>query len=339
MLREPTAPPALDAIGRIRFINLIVRLRARGSGRAGGWLGSVLHGALGRALYQVSCVAPKLPSCIECSLCDACGFPTFFGKRESASPSRTHSLKGMHDARPLIIRTDVEDMADFQADDVVTFDLVLIGHTAYLVPYLVAALRQMAGLGLGRDRVQFEPLGVWATGRKGYEEPVWRPGTPVAHPEQMPILNLAALSPLGGSLGRGFSLKFRTPLRITERDGNLVRTLPLEAFLRALRRRLELAEWLSRGASPNDKGALARIELPTDFEVDPPDCRFRSVRLSRFDEKQGKLYPLEGLRGDVAYRGRGLDVLEPYLRLGQWLHVGRSTSFGFGQFEIIPGLL
>lgn len=334
-----STPGVPETIARIRFINLVVRLRARGSGRIGGWLGSVLHGALGRALYQVNCVTPRLESCAECSLGDACAFPTLFGKRESGSPSQTGPLRGMHDARPLIIRTDIEDMEDFHADDVVTFELVLIGNLSYLVPYLVAALRQLAALGLGRDRVQFDPLGVWATGRNGYEEPVWRPASPVAHPDQVPVLGPAALAPLGGDLGSGFSIAFKTPLRITGRDGKLVRTLPLGEFLRSLRRRLELAEWLSRPGPPTGRGTLTRVELPAGYEAAPPDCRFRRVRLSRFDERQARLYPLEGLRGEVVYRGVGLDVLEPFLRIGQWLHVGRSTSFGFGQFEVVPGRL
>jgi CRISPR/Cas system endoribonuclease Cas6 (RAMP superfamily) len=41
-----------------------------------------------------------------------------------------------------------------------------------------------------------------------------------------------------------------------------------------------------------------------------------------------------GVTGSFALSGDGLENLYPLLALGQWLHAGKNTSFGLGQYRM-----
>jgi CRISPR-associated endoribonuclease Cas6 len=49
--------------------------------------------------------------------------------------------------------------------------------------------------------------------------------------------------------------------------------------------------------------------------------------------RQGRRVKYEGVIGRFRYSG-DLDSFIPYLKLGEKIHVGKNTSFGFGKYKI-----
>jgi hypothetical protein len=63
---------------------------------------------------------------------------------------------------------------------------------------------------------------------------------------------------------------------------------------------------------------------------------------SRRSGHTGKPMTLSGYLGEVRYRFPSVRIfceLLPYLRLGEWIHAGKHTSFGFGKYELSMGQL
>ena len=54
----------------------------------------------------------------------------------------------------------------------------------------------------------------------------------------------------------------------------------------------------------------------------------------RYSTRQEEWMSLGGVTGTVSYEGKVAEFL-PFLRLGEYVHVGKGTSFGLGKYEIL----
>ncbi|NIA10440.1 MAG: CRISPR system precrRNA processing endoribonuclease RAMP protein Cas6, partial [Nitrospiraceae bacterium] len=54
----------------------------------------------------------------------------------------------------------------------------------------------------------------------------------------------------------------------------------------------------------------------------------------RWSNRQGTRMKLGGFMGEVTYKG-DLRPFWPYIRLGEYVHVGKGSSFGLGRYRIV----
>jgi len=80
---------------------------------------------------------------------------------------------------------------------------------------------------------------------------------------------------------------------------------------------------------------------PLDFEALQPainvlglDRRLRWTEWTRWSNRQKQEMQLSGLTGRVLLSNVS-DTLWPYIYLGQWLHAGKNSMFGLGQYHIL----
>ena len=52
--------------------------------------------------------------------------------------------------------------------------------------------------------------------------------------------------------------------------------------------------------------------------------------------RQGKKVPMQAVRGEITYSGNIRHWLQ-LLNIGQYLHVGKNTTFGFGKYILTNG--
>ncbi len=53
----------------------------------------------------------------------------------------------------------------------------------------------------------------------------------------------------------------------------------------------------------------------------------------RYSNKQKRRMPFGGWKGEISFEGE-LTSFIPFVRLGEWIHAGKKSSFGFGQYKI-----
>ena len=65
------------------------------------------------------------------------------------------------------------------------------------------------------------------------------------------------------------------------------------------------------------------------------DCSFRPALAywERYSNRQEKRLKMGGFMGDITFEGELAEFL-PFLRLGEYLHVGKGTVYGLGECEI-----
>jgi CRISPR/Cas system endoribonuclease Cas6 (RAMP superfamily) len=69
-------------------------------------------------------------------------------------------------------------------------------------------------------------------------------------------------------------------------------------------------------------------------QVQLADASFRWVDLERYSGRQKRPMTLGGIVGEATYAG-DLGEFLPFLRLGEQVHVGKASSFGFGRYELL----
>ena len=125
-------------------------------------------------------------------------------------------------------------------------------------------------------------------------------------------------------------LHFVTPTRL-KFEGTLSPKLEFHILIRNLLRRISLLSYFHCGEelTLDFKGL---IESSKGIEVEKEDLTW--FDWERYSNRQETRMKLGGFAGEVTFRG-GFDAFMPFLLLGQYIHVGKGTSFGLGKYRIL----
>jgi hypothetical protein len=124
------------------------------------------------------------------------------------------------------------------------------------------------------------------------------------------------------------TLRFLTPLRLIT-DGHLAKEVPFQLLFRNLIRRIALLSYF------HSDGDTSRIDFTGLIEkagsVKTVDAKLEWYDWERYSARQETWMSLGGWLGEISYRGDFGEFM-PWLRLGEWTHVGKATSFGLGRY-------
>lgn len=189
------------------------------------------------------------------------------------------------------------------------------------------------GLGKGRGKFAIEEVrtikegeGYRVKGERG--EKIYSGEEKIFHSnfEVSKIEDLEPLHPPPNTL----HLSFLTPTRLKFQE-QLISDLKFHIFFRNLLRRISLLSYFH-----------CREELNVDFrslikaseKIQASDSHLHWHDWERYSARQGEKMKLGGFVGEITFSGNPQDFW-PYLILGQFIHVGKGTSFGLGKYEIL----
>lgn len=323
MSSEPaTLPVPALRLERVRF-----HCQALDPIRLPRYSGSAWRGLLGHSLRGSVCVT-RAPTCDGCLLRSHCVYSTFF-ETPSASPQAEKRFSAL--PHPFVLEPPPAGEREHAPGDALNLGLTLIGPAGDLLAYLIHALQRAGERGLGREGGRFRLLEVTQETEPGSDQ--WQSvfktttGTLQAFRSHAPTLGVCP-EPL--------QLALLTPLRLKQR-GHYVgaKELDARALLGTLAARVALLAELyaSPRTSPAtlDRGALhAAID---QVQVDTTALRW--VDWTRYSSRQRTHMQLGGLLGQLRLSGPGVAPLWPMIALGQWLHLGKNTSFGLGRYRVV----
>ncbi|MDZ7334275.1 MAG: hypothetical protein ONB32_03875, partial [candidate division KSB1 bacterium] len=118
------------------------------------WKGSLLRGAFGYALKKTVCTMKIGQPCDSCLLRSKCAYTRIFETFITEQPPPL--LRGLDTSpRPYIFEPHDRNQK-YQPNDLLWFDLVLVGSVIDFLPYVIYAILQLAHSGLGVQRHRFE---------------------------------------------------------------------------------------------------------------------------------------------------------------------------------------
>ncbi len=305
---------------RLRFT-----LRMAAPVRLPAWPGSALRGLLGHGLRRTVCVTGQR-DCGACLLRTHCLYTRFFDVHVGLADACCSRGAVPH---PWVLDVPWPSPRALAAGDRLAFHLMLIGdEAAGQLPYLVHALERAGQRGLGPGNAPFTltavdqetvlGLGGWRTlyeaGGEGMEALASVDVTP---------------PPAAGS----WRLHLVSPLRF-KRHGRLVGPREFEPvhLWRLLRDR-----WAGLQAC-----FAAMVDgLPADVWSSLPAEALSVEALqwrdwTRYSSRQRTRMQLGGLVGSLRVDAGAAGAVWPWLWLGQWLHLGKQTTMGLGQYRLLP---
>ncbi|MCU0836673.1 MAG: CRISPR system precrRNA processing endoribonuclease RAMP protein Cas6 [Chromatiaceae bacterium] len=315
-----SVPPrsAPVAVQRLRFM-----LEAVDPLRLPPYAGSAWRGLLGYGLRRTACVT-RQPVCDGCLLRHTCVYSTFF--ESPAQPQADGRYQTL--PHPFVLEPDLEAGREVLAGDPTRLGVTLLGPYTAQAPYLIHALQLAGGRGLGREGRRFRVVALEreASVGAGDWERVYDTESGEYHARPVPPVVVPDWP------GAPVRLTLVTPLRI-KRHGHFVGAgdfAPAD-LLRHLCARVEhLARLYGGDGSGFDWTSLHGY-------VDKVHLRAADLRWhewTRYSSRQDTLMQMGGLLGTVELDGDGLAAFWPVLWLGQWLHVGKGTSFGLGGYRV-----
>ncbi|HHH47746.1 MAG TPA: CRISPR system precrRNA processing endoribonuclease RAMP protein Cas6 [Gammaproteobacteria bacterium] len=301
-------------------------LEFESGGRLARYPGSAIRGLLGHGLRKTLCVT-RQSTCNNCPLLTNCGYARFF-----ESPAIGKNSSGRYSAmpHPWVLDLTHPTPRRVEAGDQLQFGITLLGEAANNLPWIVLALDHAGTLGFGGDRATFRLTRIEQESLPGNGR--WQEIDRHALPRfDIDNDSLAPAPPAPDHV----TISLQTPLRL-KHHGKLVKAADfgMAIFLRALR--LRLRELGRLYASPAESATLP--EIPDDTEAALIDRRVTWQDWTRWSNRQKTHMQLGGLIGEIDVDLSLLEGWWPPLWQGQWLHMGKQTSMGLGQYRLLTSL-
>lgn len=282
------------------------------------YAGSQLRGAYGHAQKALACMT-RQKDCKACPLYRSCAYPEIF---ETPPPQEHHLQKFSQVPNPYVIEPPPLGARVYQPGERLSFHLVLMGQPLRHLPLVVYAWRRAMERreGVGGGSAQLAGVAYLPPG--GGEQALLD-GDELQSPAIQPVPPAPATEAL--------RLRFTTPLRLQQQGKIQGHAMTARDLLMALARRYWLMAEFHQGIVPG----VDFKELAAQAEAVQLRSQLHWRDWTRYSNRQQQEMVLGGVVGAVELRG-DLAPFAGLLAAGEWLHLGKNTTFGLGQYILEP---
>lgn len=265
--------------------------------------------------------------CDGCPVQRTCPYPTLF---ETPTATGKQNIKRMRDIpHPIVIEPPLQHSDIYHTGSRMTFDVVLFGNQLNKVPYLIFSVNEMAGTGLGRQRIPFRLLEV----HNSNDELIYTNETGKMLRDG--IIERLSEDPILSQSPDEITLYFLTPFRSKE-NHKIANRFDMQQFLSNACRRLWAMMVYHHSINPDE---LDFRPLLTKTEM--PDVAAQSLEwtdLTRYSNRQKRKIEIGGMVGHVVLKNN-LEPFLPVLAAVSKCHIGKSAVMGLGQIKLQPNTI
>lgn len=291
--------------------------------------GNVFRSRFGYILRYIACIGSERQCEKQCQFPERCVYSKCF---ETPVPDDSPMLRGQPFApHPFVLEPPHTGQLDYAPGDTFTCNIVLIGEAINLLPWIVLTFQEMGKrrIGLQNKRGQCQLNKVESLPARGSHQPqtIYTAETEMLTDDGL-ILRLDDVMQTAPHTTDAIELEFITPTSIKV-NGKWTSQLTFENLLRNLLRRIRFLSYFHCGEDL-DVDAPALIEAASAVTH---HLRLTWLRRDRYSYRAEKSVPMGGFIGKVRFEGE-LEPFLPFIYLGEYLHIGHHTAFGFGQYRI-----
>lgn len=292
--------------------------------------GNIFRGRFGYLLRYIACIGNALECEKKCQYVDRCVYSKCF---ETPVPKDSPMLRGQPFApHPFILQPPRTTKKKYVPDDTFTCNITLIGEAIELLPWIVLTFHEMGrrriGLQGARGQCLLHKVETLPAHENHPPQTIYTAETEMLTDEGI-ILNLIDVMHNTPEITDTIELEFITPTSIKV-DGKWTRDLTFEHLIRNLLRRIRFLSYFHCGEDL-EVDAHALIDAARGITH---ESRFQWLKSNRYSYRAESSIPMSGFIGKVRYSG-ALEQFLPFIYLGEYLHIGHHTAFGYGQYRLI----
>lgn len=286
--------------------------------------GFAFRGVFGTVLRERCCVLPE-EDCRRCPFRQTCVYACLF---ESSPLEGVEGFRRFSTfPRPYLIHPPLGDKRRFNRYDRLRFDLTLIGSAGRAAGEVISTFEEIGRRGIRGGDGRFLIDTVTACGDRGERQVIYQRGSLVEG--VLPQRSLSFRQP--GRPVPGVTLTFLTPLLLEEQGRIRFEPPGFSLLFEHLARRILLLQ-AAHGPAALPCDRLDRLEeLARDITMSDSTLTWQSME--RISNRQKARIKTGGLTGSITYRGE-LAPFIPWLKAGELVHIGKSTTFGFGRYRL-----
>lgn len=287
-----------EPIFSLEYLPLLIRLTCKETARLPAFLGSTLHGVVGWALLNNTEAYSYL----------------FDNRRLGGAKQDIVNPYMIEPPRPRAI---------YHPGDELCFKLVLFGNAIRYSKDVVTTLAQVDSFGIGAERKTFELTDImhaeqWV--------PLWERGQ-----LQLDSIHSANISTHAArDHATWCSVHLLTPVRI-RRGGVLVQNINFPTIIRGITRRIHTLT--ERYGGHFDMNAASEV-IQLAGEVKELSSGLYLNQMHRYSNRKSESVDWSGMLGALTFEGE-LSPFTPWLNAARILHIGRNSTFGCGQIDVI----
>lgn len=289
--------------------------------------GNVFRGRFGYVLRNIACIGDERQCEERCEFPDRCVYSKCF---ETPVPDDSPMLRGQPFApHPFILEPPRTGKLDYEPGDTFSCNLILIGDAINLLPWIVFTFDQIGKRRIGlrdkRGQCRLEKVESLSARDNQHTRSIYTAETEMLTDDGI-ILQIVDVMDGAPDVTDAIELEFLTPTSIKV-DGKWTSQLTFEHLIRNLLRRIRFLSYFHCG---EDLDVDAHGLLEASAAV-THDLRLNWLRKDRYSYRTEKSVPMGGFIGKIRFEG-DLQPFLPFIYLGEYLHIGHHTAFGFGQY-------
>ena len=277
--------------------------------------GATFRGTFGHHLKRTICVF-RNKDCDSCQLKAQCPYTYLFASKNDQNEDVL---------RPFILKPSLGRKQFFLANETLYLQQILVGKAIQYLPYFVYTFLRMGERGIGRDRGRYTLEALYAVDAAGQKTPIFNPDNGRLETE-FPRIQLDAIKT---QLVPQVTVQLLTPTQIKFK-GKITYQLDFPLFLKAILRRYHRLRY----AHGDGKREHFAIDWEAADNVEVVHQEIEHHRFRRYSNRQGRPIPMQGVTGRIVYRGN-LTPFYPWLKIGEYLHVGKGATFGMGWYRVV----
>jgi len=309
----------------ITLLKVNLRIRFDGTGRISSNIANTLRGGFGAALRDIACTRAGM-ECRDCNLSGECAYGYVF--ETPVPPSAAVMRKYPYAPHPLVLSPPREITGYVSKGETSTVGVTLIGNAVKYFPYVLLSFKELgrrglgsSGIGFSIERAECEDGGILYEGDTDVV-------TETAGMDGEKFFDIIPGNPVNAR----FSIHFMSPLRLKV-GGRITSRPTFRDIVAALSRRAALLSYFHCGG-PGEP--LHDLLLGRVGGVKMVDSRTMELTQRRFSSRQKRKIPMDGFMGTLTFEG-DYGTFAPLLRVGEYIHVGKDTVFGYGQYRVEVG--
>jgi CRISPR-associated endoribonuclease Cas6 len=238
-----------------------------------------------------------------------------------------------HLPHPYVLEPPFDNQSLYLPGNSFSANLILMGKAIDYLPYFIFVMEELGKNGIGKGRGRFllkkvENL-LHPTEKEGkviFDARSKRISSDIATKTFLDISN-----EVSGIISPALTLDFLTPCRIIYRNRL---TTPSDfnflILMKNLLRRIYLLSYLFDSRLQIDYKAL--LEQAENVKIERNKLYWYDWE--RYSSRQDERMKLGGFKGEITFGGQ-ITPLLPFIKIGEYIHLGKDTSFGLGKYIIV----